>query len=211
MSNYEFGLLEMFESSSRSEVYREFGKRVFDIALTLLVLPIVLPVVAILALLVALDGGNPFHSQYRLGKNGRLYRMWKLRTMTKGADKGLVHRRGREAVNNPNLMANSWHTELGDFLRQSSLDELPLFFNVLIGDMSLVGPQPMMVSQMALYPGRDYCDLRPGLTGLRQISTPPYMTLSECAACDTRYSQILSFGGDLKILAATIKTVLRPS
>ena len=210
MSNYEFGLLEMFESSSRSELYREFGKRVFDIALTLLVLPIVLPVVAILALLIALDGGNPFQYQYRVGKNGHLYRMWKLRTVTKGADKGVVHRRGREAVKKPNPVEASWRTELGDFLLQSSLDDLPQFFNVLIGDMSLVGPQPMLVSQMALYPGRDYCDLRPGLTGLRQVSTPPSMTLSECAACDTRYSQTLTFGGDLKILAATIKTVLRP-
>ena len=173
MIHYEFGLLAMSRSSSRFELYREFGKRGFDVALTLLVLPIVLPVVAILALLIALDGGNPFQHQYRVGKNGHLYRMWKLRTMTKGADKGVVHRRGHEAPNKPNLGDNSRHTELGEFLLQSSLDELPLFFNVLIGDMSLVGPRPMLVSQMALYPGRDYYDLRPGLTGPRQISTPP--------------------------------------
>lgn len=211
MSHYGFGLMEMTESSSRFELYRGFGKRVFDFAVALLVLPLVMPVVVILALLIALDGSNPFQHQYRVGKNGRLYRMWKLRTMTKGADKGVVHRRGREAVNKPNLRDNSRRTQLGDFLWQSSLDELPLFFNVLIGDMSLVGPRPMLMSQMAFYPGGDYCDLRPGLTGLRQISTAPYMTLSECAACDTRYSETLSFGRDLKILAAMIQTVLRPT
>ena len=201
MSNFAPGLLERIGSSSQSEFYREYGKRVFDIALTLLILLVILPVAAILTLFVALTGRNPFYYQYRVGKNGRVYRMWKLRLMAKDSDSGLEHRRGPAAVGEPGLAT------LDRLLRQFSFDELPLLFNVLIGDMSLVGPQPMTVSQMALYPGRDYGNLRPGITGLRQISTSPYITLSEGAACDTNYNRTLSFENDRKILAATIRTV----
>ncbi len=107
----------------------------------------------------------------------------------------------QKLVNDPRI------TSLGRFLRASSLDELPQFFNVLVGNMSLVGPRPMKVSQKALYPGEDYYDLRPGITGLWQISDRHRTTFAERATYDSRYNRILSLASDLAILAATVKVV----
>ena len=191
-------------SPSGSKLYRGLGKRVFDIALTLLALPIVLPLIGFLALLVACDGGKPFYGQDRIGKGGRIYRQWKLRSMAKDVD-DLRHERDsrQKPVNGPHI------TGLGRFLSASSLDELPQVFNVLIGDMSLVGPQPMMVSQKALSPGEDDDDLRPGITGLWQISDQHRLTSAERMDCDARYKRILSLASDVMILAATVKIGLR--
>ncbi len=207
------GFPKTTKSPSSSKLYRGPGKRVLDIALTVLVLPIVLPVIGFLAILVAFDGGKPFYSQDRVGKGGRIYRMWKLRSMVKDADACLEH----YLRDNPDLR-HEWDSKqklvsdpritwLGRFLRASSLDELPQFFNVLVGNMSLVGPRPMMVSQKALYPGEDYYDLRPGITGLWQISDRHRATFAERATYDSRYNHILSLASDLAILAATVKVV----
>lgn len=203
MMVFNFRSLGGFEIFSRSKLYRMFGKRVFDIALTLSVMPIVLPIMVILALLVALDRGHPFYSQSKVGKKGRLYQVWKLRSTVKYA--GSRH----EADGEPNHIPDLCLTKLGRFLQISSFDELPLFFNVLIGHMSLVGPQPISVSQKAHYYGGDYCDLRPGLTGPWLISTQHHMTLNERAACDAQYNQSMSFTSDLSILAATTKAAMR--
>lgn len=195
-------------------IYIRFGKRGLDIFLILIALPIILPLVGFLACLVALYGGKPFYSQYRIGKNGRIYRMWKMRSMVIDADSCLE----QYLQENPSLRCE-WDsqqklindprvTKIGRLLRGSSLDELPQFFNVFIGDMSLVGPRPMMVSQKSLYSGDDYYDLRPGITGLWQISDRHLTTFAERAGYDTLYKRKLSLTCDLKILAATVKTVL---
>src|SRR5690554_3184966 len=207
--------LEEIERGPAVRLYREFGKRVFDITLILFSLPFALPIIGILALLVALSGGKPFYSQDRVGKNGRIYRMWKLRSMVKDADACLERHlrdnpdlrrewdRSQKLVNDPRI------TWFGRFLRKSSVDELPQLFNVLTGDMSLVGPRPMLVSQKSIYPGEDYYDLRPGITGLWQICDRHHTTFAERANYDARYNRILSFPGDLMILAATVKVVMR--
>ncbi len=209
MSRYNSKFFETVVTPSHSELYRALGKRVFDLAMTLLTLPFVLPLIGILALLIALDGGNPFYSQDRVGKNGRIYRMWKLRSMVKDADAGLQHDRSHEWGSGQNFGDDPRLTRLGQFLRRSYIDELPQVFNVLIGDMSVVGSRPMTVSQKALYPGEAYCDLRPGITGLWQTSGRHHMTLAECAVYDSHYNRTLSLTSDLAILAAAVKAVLR--
>lgn len=201
--------------SPRSKLYRRSGKRVFDMALALLALPIVLPVIVLLALVIAVTGGKPFYSQDRIGKGGRVFRMWKLRSMVKDADACLeLHLRNdpdlrREWDSTQKLVEDPRITRFGRFLRKSSADELPQLFNVINGDMSLVGPRPMMVSQKALYPGEDYYDLRPGITGNWQISERHLTTFAERADYDVIYNRTVSPMIDLVILANTVKVVLR--
>jgi exopolysaccharide production protein ExoY len=94
-------------------------------------------------------------------------------------------------------------------LRKTSLDELPQLFNVLTGDMSLVGPRPIMVNQKALYPGRRYYDMRPGLTGLWQVSDRNECSFAGRVRFDDIYHRTMSFGTDLRILGQTVTVVLR--
>lgn len=100
-------------------------------------------------------------------------------------------------------------TRFGRFLRKSSLDELPQLWNVLKGDMSLVGPRPMLPEQRGLYPGLAYYELRPGLTGTWQVSERNESTFSKRAEFDRGYFESLSFLGDLNVLARTVSVVLR--
>lgn len=196
-----------------SDLYRACGKRLLDIGLIVLAAPFVVPLVGVFALLVALDGGKPFYSQNRIGRNGRVFRIWKLRTMVRDADTRLAELlRGNPALkrewDSTQKLANDPRiTALGGFLRSTSMDELPQLFNVLVGDMSLVGPRPMMASQRAMYPGKDYYDLLPGITGPWQVSARNLSAFADRAGYDTRYNRNLSFAKDLRILAATVKVV----
>ncbi len=201
--------------TNRHGVYRNFLKRMLDIVLVLLGAPFVLPLVLVLAVLVALEGGRPFYSQDRVGKGGRIYRMWKLRSMEVDADDRLAV----YLASNPAAHAEWTHsqklrqdpriTRLGRLLRRSSLDELPQLWNVLRGDMSLVGPRPMMPSQSVLYPGLAYFALRPGITGLWQVSSRNESSFSARASYDSEYDRTLSFASDFQILSATVRVVTR--
>ncbi len=199
----------------KTGLYRSFFKRVLDITLIALSAPVVLPVVMTLALIVALNGGKPFYAQNRIGKDGRVFRMWKLRSMVCEADAELQSYLDA----NPDMRAE-WDskqkllndprvTPVGKILRKSSIDELPQLFNVLRGDMSLVGPRPMMVEQRAMYPGDDYYDLRPGITGFWQITDRNNASFAERAFHDARYNARLSLVTDIKVLWATVRVVLR--
>lgn len=199
----------------KTGLYRNFFKRALDITLIVLSVPIIVPVIATLALIVALNGGKPFYAQDRIGKNGRMFRMWKLRSMVCGADAELQS----YLDGNPDMRAE-WDskqkllndpriTPVGHVLRKSSIDELPQLFNVLKGDMSLVGPRPMMVDQRAMYPGDDYYDLRPGITGFWQITDRNNASFAERAFHDGRYNARLSLLTDIKVLWATVRVVLR--
>ena len=199
----------------RNSTYRRVVKRGLDLVLVLLAAPIVLPVVGILALIVALDGGNPFYGQGRIGRGGRIYRMWKLRTMVADADARL-----EACLRDDPAMRAEWAakqkliddpriTPVGRVLRKTSLDELPQLWNVVTGEMSLVGPRPMMVAQRSLYPGSDYYDLRPGITGLWQISDRNDSSFADRARFDEVYNRTLSLPLDIGILASTIRVVLR--
>lgn len=202
-------------SAPWTPLYRRFGKRVFDVTLCILSAPFVLFIVAALAFLVARDGGKPFYCQTRVGKGGRLYRMWKLRSMVVGANRKLE----AHLADNPEARAE-WNkdqklkndprvTRFGALLRRSSMDELPQLWNVLKGDMSLVGPRPMMPSQTALYPGRDYYALRPGITGSWQVSKRNESCFADRATFDASYNRDVSLGEDIRLLAATVRVVLR--
>ena len=195
--------------------YRGAFKRLLDVTLVLAAAPIVLPVVFALALLVKLQGGQAFYSQPRVGRHGRIYTIWKLRSMTRDADQALEAHlaanpearvewdRTQKLKNDPRI------TKLGRVLRKSSLDELPQLFNVLRGDMSLVGPRPMMPEQQALYPGTAYYKLRPGITGMWQVSKRNESTFADRARFDTQYDRRLSLLTDIKLLLATVRVVLR--
>jgi len=156
----------------RRAVYRNGAKRAFDVFLVLLMLPVAMPLILIMACLVAFDGGLPIYSQKRIGRGGRIFQMVKIRTMVSGADALLEYHLRKnpkarcEWDETQKLKHDPRITRIGYLLRKSSLDELPQLWNVLMGDMSLVGPRPMMVGQEALYPGTDYFELRPGITGL---------------------------------------------
>ncbi|WP_299733748.1 sugar transferase [uncultured Tateyamaria sp.] len=201
-------------AAPQSGPYRSLLKRALDITLILLSAPVILPVILALALIVALNGGKPFYAQQRIGKNGRIFRMWKLRSMVCDAEEELQSHldadpdmraewdRNQKLLNDPRV------TPIGRFLRKTSIDELPQLFNVLRGDMSLVGPRPMMVEQQLLYPGRDYYDLRPGITGLWQISDRHRTSFKERAFYDTRYNARVSLMTDVRILWSTVRVVL---
>ena len=198
----------------RRRAYRDHGKRLLDAALVLMVaLPVLLVMLPIMAL-IALDGASPLYFQKRVGRNGRIFYMWKLRSMVVNADQMLeVY-----LASNPEARAE-WNrtqklrhdpriTRIGRFIRKSSLDELPQLWNVLRGDMSLVGPRPMMVDQQSLYPGTAYYALRPGITGFWQTSVRNESSFAERAGFDTDYLHKLSFGTDMAVMLRTVKVVL---
>ena len=191
------------------------AKRLFDIAAILVSLPIILPVIAILALMVARDGGKPFYKQERVGLNGKIYTIWKMRSMVENADQLLEAYLATDPA-----AAEEWHTtqklkndpritRVGRILRKCSLDELPQLWNVFVGDMSLVGPRPMMPEQQELYPGLAYYTARPGITGTWQVSQRNETTFADRARFDTDYVANLSFVNDLRLLAATVRVVFR--
>jgi lipopolysaccharide/colanic/teichoic acid biosynthesis glycosyltransferase len=198
-----------------SGLYAAAGKRAFDVCLILLALPVVLPVLLVLMLLVMTDGGRPFYTQDRVGRSGRIYRIWKLRSMVTDADQKLeAHLAADPAARAEwdqmqKLRRDPRITPIGRILRRSSLDELPQLWNVLKGDMSLVGPRPMMPDQQNLYPGRAYYALRPGITGPWQVSERNATSFAARARFDDRYLAEMSLSTDLRLLAATVRVVLR--
>lgn len=199
----------------RRGLYRSGFKRIFDTLLIMLALPIALPLMVLMTLMVASDGSRPFYTQTRIGRDGRRFRMWKLRTMVPDAD----HRLSEYLETNPTARAE-WNatqklkcdpriTRVGRFLRKSSLDELPQLWNVLSGSMSLVGPRPMMIEQQALYYGMGYYNLRPGITGFWQISDRNESDFSERAQHDDAYDRKVSLKTDVAVLGRTVGVVLR--
>ncbi len=202
-------------SAEPSRAYPKLFKRLTDILFVLLALPIVLPLILILAAFSGLDGSNPFYGQRRIGRNGRVFTMWKLRTMVPNA-----HALLEDHLNSNMLARLEWEatqklkddpriTPFGSFLRKTSLDELPQLWNVLIGEMSLVGPRPMMPEQRDLYPGDACFALRPGITGSWQISERNSSTFASRAEYDAAYAQELTFRNDLGILFATVGVVVK--
>ncbi len=194
--------------------YRTGAKRALDVTLILLSAPIVAPLIGFLALCVALSGGKPFYSQQRLGRNGKVYRIWKLRTMVPDADTVLEEHLSHDPAlraewnSKQKLLDDPRITKIGSLLRKCSFDELPQLWNVLRGEMSLVGPRPMMVNQKEMYPGTDYYKLRPGITGMWQISDRNDTTFAARAKYDAAYNANLSLKTDVKILLGTVRVVL---
>jgi lipopolysaccharide/colanic/teichoic acid biosynthesis glycosyltransferase len=196
-------------------VYRSGFKRLIDILLVLLTLHLWLPVILVTALIVARDGHNPFYTQSRIGRDGRVFRILKLRSMVHDADARLEaylkeHPAARAEWNSTQKLKDDPRiTRVGRFIRKTSIDELPQLFNVLIGDMSLVGPRPIMVQQKTLYPGHRYYEMRPGLTGFWQISNRNRCPFAGRARYDNAYFKGMSFWTDMVVIGRTVGVVLR--
>lgn len=195
--------------------YRNGIKRCFDLAFVLATGIVVVPLILLLALIVALDGHKPFYSSPRVGRNGRDFNMIKLRTMVPDADAQLESFLNRndgarqEWNSTQKLKQDPRITRFGRFLRKTSLDELPQVVNVLIGDMSIVGPRPMMPQQRPLYPGLSYYALRPGLTGLWQVSARNDSNFAQRAEFDRLYEQDLGLIGDVRLIFLTFRVVFK--
>jgi exopolysaccharide production protein ExoY len=196
-------------------LYRSILKRGIDVLAVLLSLPVILPLLGILALAISLDGHSPFYRQKRLGRNGRIFTLWNLRSMVAGAEARLeAHLSADPAARaewtlTQKLKKDPRITGIGRVLRKSSADELPQLLNVLRGDMSLVGPRPMMPDQAPLYPGTAYYALRPGITGSWQVSARNESSFADRARFDTDYEQRISAAADFAILLATVRVVLQ--
>ncbi len=182
---------------------RYFIKRAIDIIVSLLGILISAPVFFFAAIAVKLSGDGPvIFKQLRVGKNGRPFTFYKFRTMRTDVDPfGPSPKSGDD----PRL------TKIGKFLREYSLDELPQLFNVLKGDMSIVGPRPLYMSQMAEWNERQKKRLlvKPGLTGLAQISGRGGLTREEKLELDARYAQTAGLWLDFRIILATIAMVFK--
>ena len=212
MSSAPVGLVNI---AARSGLYRNYVKRLFDVAAVVASGLVVGPLILFLALLVAADGSNPFYWNERVGRRGRNFRMLKLRTMVPDADKMLEDYLSRNAEarlewnSTQKLKSDPRITRVGRFLRKTSLDELPQLWNVLTGDMSLVGPRPMMPSQRPLYHGLAYYSLRPGITGIWQVSDRNESAFSKRAEYDSEYDEKLTFRMDMWLLWSTVRVVLK--
>ena len=202
-------------SDSSAPVYRTVLKRLMDISLVLIGALPVLMVVAVLAVLIRRDGASPFYRQKRVGLGGEVFYMWKLRSMVVDAEAKLdaylaanpearaEWDRAQKLRNDPRI------TRIGAIIRKTSLDELPQLWNVLKGDMSFVGPRPMLESQQSLYPGSAYYALRPGITGFWQTSVRNEASFVERATYDAAYLRELSLVTDIKVLLRTVKVVAK--
>lgn len=199
----------------RKSFYKAYGKRTVDIILILFAAPFILPVVAVIALMATAGGASPFYFQRRIGRGGKIFNLVKIRTMVPNAEAALEthlasYPAARQEWDSSQKLKNDPRiTPVGHFLRRSSLDELPQLWNVLKGDMSLIGPRPMMVDQQKLYPGTAYYALRPGISGAWQVSDRNESSFADRATFDTEYHTNLSFKTDLSILVRTVGTVIR--
>lgn len=174
-------------------------KRLFDIVVSLATLLALSPVLLATALAVMLESGLPvLFRQVRVGRGGREFGMYKFRSMVKNAAAiGPYH----TSVDDPRV------TRVGRFIRRTSLDELPQLLNVLLGDMSLVGPRPDVPAQRALYAAADWdarCSVRPGITGLAQAQLRSVATEAQRLALDLQYVREQGLWLDLRILAWTL-------
>ncbi|HZY61777.1 MAG TPA: sugar transferase [Edaphobacter sp.] len=192
-------------------------KRVLDIVLVLLSLPVALPVLGIVAAIVALTSPGPvFYSHRRIRKNGAFFSMWKFRTMCMNSAEVLEEYLASnpvakaEWVKSHKLRHDPRITRVGSFLRRYSLDELPQLWNVLTGQMSLVGPRPIVAAEVEKY-GECfdcYCKVKPGLTGLWQVSGRSSLSYDERVALDCRYVQHWSLRKDAAIMLKTFSSVV---
>lgn len=181
-------------------MYRLFFKRFFDFILSLIALILLSPVILIVAILVRIKLGSPIiFCQERPGKNEKIFKMYKFRSMTDERDE------------QGNLLPDEIRlTSFGKKLRSTSLDELPELFNILKGDMSIVGPRPLLVKYLPRYneEQRHRHDVRPGLTGWAQVNGRNAISWEDKFKLDVEYTRKSSFFMDLKIIFMTIKSVL---
>jgi lipopolysaccharide/colanic/teichoic acid biosynthesis glycosyltransferase len=197
----------------------DLAKRIFDILFSLAVLILFFPVYVLLAVLIAFSSSGPiFYAQERVGKNFKRFRCFKFRTMVVNADEVLLdmmqtspHLR-QEFESNFKLKYDPRITWIGRILRITSLDEFPQFWNVLMGDMSVVGPRPLVVEELHKYGSTidTVLTIRPGITGLWQVSGRNDIPYPQRVRIDVYYANFRHFWMDLWIIIKTIGVVLFP-
>lgn len=181
-------------------MYKNIFKRLFDFILSSLALLVLSPVFIILIVLgIIIMKGNPFFYQTRPGKDEKVFKLIKFRSMTEEKDK-----EGNYLSDDVRL------TKYGKMLRASSLDELPELFNILKGDMAIVGPRPLLMQYLSLYneEQKHRHDVRPGLTGLAQVNGRNLLSWNDKFKYDIEYVNNITLIGDIKIIIKTIKNVL---
>lgn len=181
--------------------YAKYGKRIFDLCLTVPAFILLSPVMGVIAVLVAVKLGRPvLFTQKRPGYREQIFQMYKFRSMTDERDE-----KGELLPDEMRL------TAFGKRLRSSSLDELPELLNILKGDMSLVGPRPLLVQYLPLYNAqqRRRHDVKPGITGLAQINGRNSISWEEKFAYDVQYVEKISWKEDIRILVETVRTVFK--
>ncbi|MEK5444541.1 sugar transferase [Fredinandcohnia sp. FSL W7-1320] len=186
-------------------VYNRFLKRFLDIVLSMIALLFLLPAFLLITICIKLDSKGPvLFKQKRVGKDREEFYIIKFRTMKADAP----HNMPTALLTNPEQHI----TKLGKFLRKSSLDELPQLVNIIKGDMSIVGPRPVIKDEKALIIKREHngvYKVKPGLTGLAQVNGRDTISIKEKVAFDSEYVSNLSFSLDVKILVKTILNVLQ--
>lgn len=182
-------------------LYKNFFKRLFDFTLALLAFILLSPVFIIVTIcLYFANSGKPFFYQERPGKGERIFRIIKFKSMNDKKDK------------QGNLLPDIQRlTKVGAFVRKTSLDEIPQLLNVIKGDMSLIGPRPLLVKYLPYYTNREKIrhTVRPGITGLAQVTGRNNLMWDERLEIDVKYAENLSFLGDLKIIIMTIINVIK--
>lgn len=195
-------------------------KRFFDIVFSLLALIVLSPVFLIIALLIKKSSPGPaFYSSIRIGKNWKPIRCWKFRTMYVDADHQL-----QKVLSSDSALRKEWETyrklkndpriiPIGQFLRKTSLDELPQFWNVLLGDLSVVGPRPVTLEEIKTYYGNKaekILSIRPGITGIWQTSGRNLKTYKQRVRMEEHYVDKRSFFMDLFLVAKTVFVMIKP-
>lgn len=186
-------------------LYRYYIKTLVDVLLAVAVLAVVLPLFALIAIAVKLDSEGPvFFKQRRCGRHGRVFMIYKFRTMYQTAPCD----RPVKALENPEL----YITRTGRVLRRTSLDELPQLFNIIKGEMSLIGPRPFLLAEGEMLAAREKAGVtavRPGITGLAQINGRNRISIAEKVAFDRKYVENIRFLTDAAIFFKTIRYVLK--
>lgn len=181
-------------------MYESCFKRLMDLVISLVVFLIVLPIfITVMFSLIIANKGNPFFFQRRPGKNEKIFKIIKFKTMTDAKD------------SNGKLLPDSERlTKIGSFIRKTSLDEIPQLINVIKGDMSLIGPRPLLVDYLGYYSNEENIrhSVRPGMTGLAQINGRNTIGWDKKLQYDIEYVKNISFFNDVKIALLTVKKVI---
>ena len=199
------GIVQLFEKKSVHHkpkgIYERFFKRTIDVFLSTGALIVLSPIIGITALLVRIKHGSPVvYVQERPGRDEKIFKIYKFRTMTNETD------------SNGELLPDEERlTKLGSFLRSASIDEILELINIIKGDMSIIGPRPLLVSYLKYYTDeeRHRHDVRPGLTGYAQVHGRNYVTWEDKFKMDVNYVNNITFKTDLKILLDTVMVVFK--